>query len=89
MTTPANDGKKAGGAGGPKGPTAAQHSTEVLSQRSKLPHSPLKLAIGGLAFVAVLSYFTLYTQKKPEASALDVAKVVTGVSTPEDTHPRK
>ena len=70
-------------------PAAGQHSTEVLHQRSKLPHSPLKLAIGGLPFVAVLSYFTLYTMKKPEARALYVAKVVAGVSTPEDTHPRK
>ncbi|RVW96214.1 hypothetical protein CK203_037769 [Vitis vinifera] len=26
---------------------------------------------------------------EPEACALDVAKVVAGVSTPEDTHPRK
>ncbi|KAL6331642.1 hypothetical protein AAG906_011582 [Vitis piasezkii] len=77
MATPARDGKKAGEAGAPKMPAAGQHSTEVLHQRSKLPHSPLKLAIGGLAFVA------------PEASALDVAKVVAGVSTPEDTHPRK
>nr|CAN76000.1 hypothetical protein VITISV_019164 [Vitis vinifera] len=89
MATPARDGKKAGEAGAPKMPAAGQHSTEVLHQRSKLPHSPLKLAIGGLAFVAALSYFTLYTKKKPEASALDVAKVVAGVSTPEDTHPRK
>ncbi|KAG5225912.1 transmembrane protein [Salix suchowensis] len=67
---------------------AAQHSTEVLHQRRKLPQCPVKMAIGGVALVASLGYFVLYSKKKPEASALDVAKVTAGVADPANTHPR-
>lgn len=67
---------------------AAQQSTEVLHQRSKLPYSPMRMAIGGVAVVVTIGYFVLYSKKKAEASALDVAKVTTGISRPDNTHPR-
>ncbi|CAK8531873.1 unnamed protein product [Lathyrus sativus] len=65
-----------------------QHSTEVLHQRKKMPFCPMRMAIGGFAAISVLGYFVLYANKKPEASALDVAKVSTGMAHPENTHPR-
>ncbi|TYJ32740.1 hypothetical protein E1A91_A05G056400v1, partial [Gossypium mustelinum] len=65
----------------------AQHSTEVLNQTKKGPRS-MKMAIGGVAIVATLGYFALYSNKKPEASAKDVAKVTAGVSKPGNTRPR-
>ncbi|KAJ1381459.1 hypothetical protein SESBI_45113 [Sesbania bispinosa] len=37
----------------------------------------------------VVGYSVLYTKKKPEASAVDVAKVSVGVAQPQDTRPRK
>ncbi|WCJ30111.1 hypothetical protein M5689_011689 [Euphorbia peplus] len=61
---------------------AAQHSTEVLPQTKKLPGCPLKMAVGGGLIVATIGYFVLYSHKKPEASALDVAKVTT------NSHPK-
>ncbi|CAK9154107.1 unnamed protein product [Ilex paraguariensis] len=61
----------------------------VLHQRRKLPYSPFAMAVGGFLVVATIGYFTLYIKKKPEASAREVAKVTTGVATPEDTRPRK
>ena len=67
---------------------AAQHSTAVLHQRRKFSQCPMKMAIGGVAVVTTIGYFVLYTKKKPEASALDVAKVAAGVANPSDTHPR-
>lgn len=70
------------------GPSPAQHTTEVLSQRKKLPVCPMKMAVGGFVIAATLGYFVLCTKKKPEASALDVAKVTAGVATPENTRPR-
>ncbi|KAF5946923.1 hypothetical protein HYC85_017151 [Camellia sinensis] len=74
----------------PKLPQPGPHSKEVLHQQKKLPICPAKLAIGGLAFVITIGYFTLYSKKKPEATALDVAKVATGVAaTAENTKPRK
>lgn len=72
-----------------KGPSPGQHSTEVLHQRKKLPFCPMRMAIGGFAITATLAYFVLYSKKKPEASAVDVAKVATGVSHPDNTHPRQ
>ncbi|KAF6162483.1 hypothetical protein GIB67_026321 [Kingdonia uniflora] len=62
---------------------------EVLHQRRKLPYSPITMAITGLAITGTIAYFTLYAKKKPEASAMDVAKVTTGVADPRDTHPQK
>ncbi|KAK7265080.1 hypothetical protein RJT34_32696 [Clitoria ternatea] len=69
--------------------SAQTHSTDVLHQRRKMPHCPMKMAIGGFAAITVIGYFVLYSKKKPEASAMDVAKVTTGMSHPENTHPRK
>ncbi|EEF32983.1 conserved hypothetical protein [Ricinus communis] len=68
---------------------AAQHTTEVLHQRKNLSKCPAKMAVGGVICVATIGYFVLYSNKKPEASALDVAKVATGVSRPENTRPHK
>ncbi|QCD80501.1 hypothetical protein DEO72_LG2g822 [Vigna unguiculata] len=65
-----------------------QHSTEVLHQRKKMPHCPMKMAIGGFAAISVLGYLVLYSNKKPEASAMDVAKVASGMSNPDNTRPR-
>lgn len=67
--------------------SAAQHSTEVLHQRKNMPYCPVRMAMAGFAFALTLGYFTLYSKKKPEASALDVAKVATGMSSPENTKP--
>ncbi|KAF4370438.1 hypothetical protein F8388_016175 [Cannabis sativa] len=67
--------------------TAGQNSTEALHQRSKLPYCPMRMALGGFAIAMTLGYFTLYSKKKPEATALDVAKVATGTSSPENTRP--
>ncbi|KAL5547510.1 hypothetical protein UlMin_002741 [Ulmus minor] len=77
------------GSQGTKGPSPGQHSTEALHQRSKLPYCPFRMALGGFAAALTIGYFTLYSKKKPEASALDVAKVATGTSNPNNTHPRK
>ncbi|KAL4397746.1 hypothetical protein HN51_002274 [Arachis hypogaea] len=68
--------------------SAKLHTTEVLHQTKKLPYCPMKMALGGFAATVVLGYFVLYSHKKPEASAMDVAKVATGMSTPENTRPR-
>ncbi|KAL6541095.1 hypothetical protein OROMI_024978 [Orobanche minor] len=75
--------------GTPRTTSATQHSSEVLHQRSKLPMFPARMAVAGVAVAGVLGYLTLYTKKKPEATALDVAKVATGTATTEHTHPRK
>lgn len=47
------------------------------------------MTIVGLAIAGAVWYGTMYAMKKPEASAVDVAKVATGVGSPKDTHPRK
>uniref|UniRef100_A0A2N9FX60 Uncharacterized protein n=1 Tax=Fagus sylvatica TaxID=28930 RepID=A0A2N9FX60_FAGSY len=49
----------------------------------------MKMAIAGFGITAALGYFVLLSKKKPEASALDVAKVATGMSHPDNTHPRR
>ncbi|KZV40660.1 hypothetical protein F511_35151 [Dorcoceras hygrometricum] len=74
--------------GTPRMPGATQHNTEVLHQRSKMPFCPARMAIGGFACAAIIGYLTLYSKKKPEATALDVAKVATGTASPENTRPR-
>ncbi|KAH7569164.1 hypothetical protein ACOSP7_012416 [Xanthoceras sorbifolium] len=68
---------------------AAQHTTtEVLHQRKSLGKCPVKMAMTGMAFAGIVGFFVLYSKKKPEASALDVAKVTAGVAHPDNTHPR-
>ncbi|MED6107345.1 hypothetical protein PIB30_012994 [Stylosanthes scabra] len=54
--------------------SAKLHTTEVLNQTRKAPGSPMKMALGGFAAVTALGTFFLYLHKKPEASAMDVAK---------------
>lgn len=71
----------------PKLQNAGAHSAGVLQQRSKVRFRPT-MAIGGFAVAVAIGYITLYSHKKPEATALDVAKVVTGVAGPEHTRPR-
>ncbi|GFQ03539.1 hypothetical protein PHJA_002497700 [Phtheirospermum japonicum] len=61
----------------------------VLHQRRSLPYRLTTITVVGSALVGAMWYFTLYTKKKPEASAIDVAKVSVGMANPEDTHPRK
>ncbi|KAK4757599.1 hypothetical protein SAY87_018900 [Trapa incisa] len=55
---------------------AASAAKDVLHQRGSLPKCPMKLAIGGVAAAAFIGYLTLFSKKKPEASAIDVAKVL-------------
>lgn len=66
-----------------------RHPGEILHQRRSLPYGPLVITLGGAALAGGVWYFTLYAKKKPEATAVDVAKVASGVAQPEDTRPRK
>lgn len=78
MGAPENVNKSEGGfQGTPETTSRAQYSSEVLHQRSKMPFCPAKMAMAGFVVVATIGYFTLYSHKKPEATALDVAKVAT------------
>lgn len=61
----------------------------VLHQRGRLPYSITTMALVGFAITGAIWYGTMYAMKKPEATAVDVAKVATGVAGPEDTRPRK
>ncbi|KAE8732554.1 transmembrane 9 superfamily member 4-like [Hibiscus syriacus] len=61
----------------------------VLHQTRRLPVSMTTMTVGGLLITGVIAYSVLYTRKKREASALDVAKVTAGIADPSDTHPRK
>ncbi|KAK1429729.1 hypothetical protein QVD17_11947 [Tagetes erecta] len=75
-----------------KQPLAAEAMAkdQVLHQTAKsAPKSPLRMMAGGAVVVVGLVYFTLYAHKKPEATALDVAKVSTGTATTENTRPQK
>ncbi|KAL1191870.1 hypothetical protein V5N11_007562 [Cardamine amara subsp. amara] len=68
---------------------AAKQSSEVLSQRRSLGICPLRAAAVGAVIIGGIGYMVLYSKKKPEASAADVAKVISGVGgTTENTHPR-
>ncbi|XP_051151373.1 uncharacterized protein LOC127265566 [Andrographis paniculata] len=62
---------------------------EILHQRRNLPYNLYTMTLAGVAIVGGLWYFTLYTKKKPEATAGDVARVSAGVADPQDTKPRK
>lgn len=72
----------------PKLPSPGNMNTEVLNQTRKMPFCPAKAVSGGLAVIMSITYLTLYSKKKPEASAMDVARVVTGTANPEHTRPR-
>ncbi|KAL0393939.1 UNVERIFIED_CONTAM: hypothetical protein Slati_4360100 [Sesamum latifolium] len=61
----------------------------ILHQRRSLPYGPYTVTLFGVALVGAMWYFTLYAKKKPEASAVDVAKVSVGAANPEETRPRK
>ena len=63
------------------------HPGEVLHQRRKLPYSPSTMAVAGFLITAAVGYFTLYSLKKPQASAKDVAKVAAGTAEPHETPP--
>ncbi|CAH9086568.1 unnamed protein product [Cuscuta epithymum] len=72
----------------PKLPSPGQQHTGVLNQTRRLSVCPAKMAVGGLAVAVTIGYFTLYSNKKPEATAIDVARVATGTGTPSNTRPR-
>ncbi|GMH22813.1 hypothetical protein Nepgr_024656 [Nepenthes gracilis] len=80
--------KAAGGVEAEKRSPAHQPG-EVLHQRRSLPLRPIKMAMGGVAAAAVIGYFVLFSKKKPEATATDLARVITGTATPDHTRPRK
>lgn len=72
-------------------PTQTQnlkHSHQTLPASSKGTSSPKMAVFGGFAVLAAVGYTILYSHKKPEASAADVAKVASGTAGPEHTHPR-
>lgn len=79
---------KAAGLEGSKRPPG-YNPGEILHQRRKLPFSQTVMAITGLLITASVGYMVLYATKKPEATAVDVAKVATNTADPGDTHPRK
>ncbi|GJZ96135.1 hypothetical protein Tco_0668469 [Tanacetum coccineum] len=60
----------------------------VLHQRRSLPFSLTTMTVVGFLMAAGIGYGVLYTSKKPEASALDVAKVTAGVADASNLHPR-
>lgn len=70
-------------------PSKRPNHQQVLHQRRRMPYSTATMAVAGLAIVGAIAYFTLFSTKKPEASAIDVAKVTTGIGNPDNTRPRK
>ncbi|GAB2300805.1 hypothetical protein Dimus_034838 [Dionaea muscipula] len=74
------------GVGGEKRPPGHQPGG-ILHQTKNVPFCPVRMAVGGVAMVAVVGYLVLYSKKKPEATAMDVARVTTGTATPDNTRP--
>lgn len=72
-----------------EGSKRANPAAEVLHQRRGLPYSRATMALGGVAIVGAVWYFTTYAKKKREASAGDVAGASAGIASPEERHPRK
>ncbi|XP_056688020.1 uncharacterized protein [Spinacia oleracea] len=64
---------------------------EVLHQCRRLPFSYTTMTIAGFAIYAIIRYTVLYSKKKSEANALDVARVATNTASPQNTdnRPRK
>ncbi|PWA41001.1 hypothetical protein CTI12_AA557520 [Artemisia annua] len=60
----------------------------VLHQHRSMPFSLTTMTVVGFLMAAGIGYGVLYAYKKPEASALDVAKVTAGVADASNTHPR-
>ncbi|KAL8145309.1 hypothetical protein AgCh_003486 [Apium graveolens] len=76
----------------PNIPTQTQnlkHSHQALPPSTKGTSNPKMVLFGGVAVLAGIAYTILYSHKKPEATASDVAKVASGTAGPEHTHPRK
>lgn len=61
----------------PKLPNAGQQTGGVFHQRSRLPICPMKIALGGIAFVTI-GYLTLCPygplRRKSETKALEAAE---------------
>ncbi|KAF7817308.1 putative transmembrane protein [Senna tora] len=66
-----------------------QHPGGVLHQRKALPYSYTTITLTGLLLTAAMGYLVLYVNKKPQATATDVAKVTLGAANPQDTRPHK
>lgn len=81
--------KAAGVEASKRPPGHALPAGETLHQRRSLPFSFTTMTVTGLLITAAVGYVVLYSRKKPEASAVDVAKVSVGIAKPEDTHPKK
>ncbi|KAK9698150.1 hypothetical protein RND81_08G085300 [Saponaria officinalis] len=62
-----------------------QNPGEVLHQRKGLPFKVPTMALAGFAIVGIIGYGVLYSKKKSEADALDVARVATNTATPQNT----
>ncbi|WOH02778.1 hypothetical protein DCAR_0522167 [Daucus carota subsp. sativus] len=66
-----------------------KHANQTLPASNRGTSSPKMAVFGGFAVLAAIGYTILYSHKKPEASAADVAKVASGTGDKKNTHPRK
>ncbi|KAL3818316.1 hypothetical protein ACJIZ3_004221 [Penstemon smallii] len=86
--SPDEEVKKAGLEGSKRPPGHNPPGGGVLHQRRSLPYSLVTLGLAGCAMVGGLWYLTIYAKKKPEPTALDVARLSTGMAAPEHTRRR-